>query len=113
MSTTQIISTALNSVTRHDDERQCCLAWDKYLSEHLIFPFDAIIENMEDSEVFSDGDLVSVKKIDGYADMYGLIVEVRKGRKKYFTELCLLKVLDKKSSNHKYVEAYKEWFDNR
>ena len=109
----QIITSALSGVVREKDEMQCYKAWDKYLSKHLEFPFDALIYDSMDSEVFMEDDKISVKKIDNYVDLYGLIVEVRAGRKKYFVALCTLEVSDRKSMNYKLIDAYNEWFHNK
>ncbi|ABR49490.1 hypothetical protein Amet_3362 [Alkaliphilus metalliredigens QYMF] len=88
--------------------------WEEYLNEHLDFPFDAIINNTdEDAGAFDIGDMVSVKRIDGIFDIYGIIVEVRKGRRKYHFPLCELEVSEKNSANYTIIDDYNFWFSNR
>jgi hypothetical protein len=111
--TKQIISGILSEAGKYKDELKCYEVWDKYLSKHLKFPFDAIVIDNYGSEVFKLNDQISIKNIDNYVSLYGLIAEVRFGRKKYFQQLCDTKVTDKKTTNYLFIEAYKEWFCNR
>jgi hypothetical protein len=46
-------------------------------------------------------------------DLYGIIVDVRFGLRKYAHPLCNLEVLDKKSPNYQHVMDYAVWFANR
>ena len=88
--------------------------WEEYLENNLKFPFEAtIVEWDGDTEVLDYGDIVSVKKIEGSFDLYGIVVEVRKGRRKYNIPLCLLEVKDKSSDNYIKVDDYNVWFSNR
>jgi hypothetical protein len=80
----------------------------------LKFPFEAIVvDRDEDTEVLDNGDIVSVKKIEGTFDLYGIVVDIRKGRRKYQIPLCELEVSDKSSDNYIKVDDYNVWFSNR
>lgn len=54
-----------------------------------------------------------VNKILGIFDLYGIIIETRKGRFKHEVPLCELEVSDRSSNNYIKVEAYNLWFSNR
>ena len=86
-------------------------AWCKYLEENLQFPFEAeIIDEPGPLEV---GDIIKVTGIDNINDLYGIVVNARKGRKKYPFPLCLLESVEKASRNHQLVDDYNLWFSNR
>ena len=98
--------------------------WMTFLSQNLVFPFEAIVEDVEgndgDAEHFGYENLypfrcqdrVKVLDTDFEDDLCGIIAGVRKGRKKYAIPLCDLSVADKTSNNHKLVDAYQTWFFN-
>lgn len=87
--------------------------WEEYLRNNLEFPFKAtIIDIDEDTEELDEGDIVNIKKIEGYFDLYGIIVEARKVRRKYHIPLCELEVNDKTSENYIKVDDYNFWFAN-
>ncbi|MCI0488663.1 MAG: calcium-binding protein [Blastocatellia bacterium] len=60
-----------------------------------------------------DGDRLKIKDISGVDDMYGIIVEVRLGKKRYDFPLCELKVRNRRSANYQMVRDYAVWFANR
>jgi len=94
--------------------------WQTYLSQHLTFPFAAKVDEVSDEEFFGRGDPGSIRYEDEVTvlntnfedDLYGVIAEIRKGKKKYSYPICNLAVLDKKSPNYKIVADYRVWFDN-
>ena len=94
--------------------------WETYLAQHLSFPFEAQADEISDEEFFGIGDPGPIRYRDklkvvntGFDDdKYGIIAEIRKGRKKYYYPLCDLDVLDKKSPNYKIVDDYRTWFAN-
>jgi hypothetical protein len=45
-------------------------------------------------------------------DSYGVIVDVRLGRRKYAFPLCNLEVADTESPNYRIVHDYRVWFAN-
>jgi hypothetical protein len=88
-------------------------AWQKYLEITLIFPFDAVASGYQDKGPLQSGDRVSVKKISIVDDLYGVIVELRRGRKKYHHPLCDLEVINEDSANYQPITDYCVWFANR
>lgn len=88
--------------------------WEEYLKNNLKFPFKVeVVDRCEHTQEISNGDILNVKKFLGTFDLYGIIVETRKGRYKYELPLCELEVSDKSSDNYIKVEAYNLWFCNR
>ena len=86
-------------------------AWCKYLEENLQFPFEA--EIIDDPGPLEVGDIIKVTGIDDIYDLYGIVVNARKGRQKYPFPLCLLESVEKASRNHQLVDDYILWFSNR
>lgn len=87
--------------------------WFGYLEEHLTFPFE--VEVVE-SERLHDPNLGKKFKVYSFEiddDLYGIIVNGRKMRKKVNYPLCDLEVTDKESPNYLSVRAYSIWFANR
>ena len=96
-----------------DDMYACVEAWDEYLEEVLVFPFDTVIAEGSNRGPLKVGDQIRVHSISLVDDHYGLIVNVRLGRRRYDHPLCDLEVLDKKSPNYQNVMDYVVWFANR
>ena len=88
-------------------------AWQKYLEKTLTFPFDAVVSGYQDKGPLQSGDRVSVKKISIVDDLYGIIVELRRGRKKYHHPLCDLEVVKEDYANDQPLKDYCVWFANR
>ncbi len=86
-----------------------CDTWINYLENELSFPFKASIQESEGLYLYV-GDVVNVKKIVGFEDLYGVLLEVRKGRKKYVFPLCDIEVVEKQSKNRFIIEAFIEWW---
>ncbi len=95
------------------DEMALFRAWETYLKEHLSFPFEAEIFEPQRRGPLGAGDRVKVLGISLVADLYGIIVEVRRGRRKYELPLCDLEVVDEDSPNYQPVSDYSLWFANR
>ena len=83
--------------------------WFDFLKSELTFPFDTIIEESENPGL-KWNDLVKVKGIAGFEDMYGILVEIRKGRKKYIFPLCDLEIIDKNSKNYFIIDKFLSWW---
>jgi hypothetical protein len=96
-----------------DDEMDAMLAWEEYLEEHLVFPFEAEVEEHQDEGPLQAGDRLKVTGIGTADDLYGVIVDVWRGRRKYAFPLCDLAVVDERSPNHELVDDYGTWFSNR
>ena len=86
--------------------------WLEYLEKNLSFPFEGKILEAEESAELRWKDIVKVVKIDNYVDPYGVLLEIRKGRRKYIFPLCDLEVVDKQSENHFITQAFLEWWSN-
>ena len=103
----KVLDTAKSEKRKHIEQ-----AWFDYLKEHLEFPFEAEVQLYSYSEVFSDGDIVNVKDLDNLIDMYGMMMKVKFERKTYYIPLVELDLIDKKSKNHKIINAFLEWSGN-
>ena len=88
-------------------------AWQRYMEKTLVFPFDAVVSGYQDKGPLQSGDRVSVKKISIVDDLYGVIVELRRGRKKYHHPLSDLEVINEDSANYQPIKDYSVWFANR
>ncbi len=88
-------------------------AWQNYIEKNLTFPFDAVVLGYQEKGPLQSGDRVSVKKISIVDDHYGIIVELRRGRKKYHHPLCDLEVINEDSANYQLIKDYCVWFANR
>ncbi len=86
--------------------------WRDYLDKVLTFPFDALIQGDMDKGPLNSGDQVSVKKIEMIDDLYGIIIELRLGRKKFHHPLDDVEVVDKDSPNQQPLNDYSVWMAN-
>jgi hypothetical protein len=96
-----------------EDEMDELYAWEAYLEAHLAFPFEAEVYEHQDRGPLRIEDRLKVTGIGLVDDHYGIIVDVRKGRRKYAFPLCDLDVVDENSPNHQLVKDYRVWFANR
>lgn len=83
--------------------------WLDFLKEELTFPFEAAIEETENFELRWK-DIIKVKKIENFIEPYGILLEIKKGRKKYIFPLCDLEIIEKQSKNRFITEAFLEWW---
>lgn len=97
----------------HGNEIAVMKRWGAYLEEHLNFPFEAEVDEWQERGPLRSGDKVSVKTISLIDGLYGIIVAVRLGRKKYDCPLCELAAIDKQSANAQLIQDYRVWFANR
>ncbi len=96
------------------DEMQALGAWEEHLDENLRFPFEAVVAEFQERGPLRTGDKVIVTGIaDATDEMYGIIVDVKEGRRKLAFPLCDLEATDKKSANYQLVKDYAIWFANR
>jgi hypothetical protein len=96
-----------------DDEMACLHGWEDHLTRHLVFPFEAEVDEFQERGPLRGGDRLRVTGIALVDDLYGVIVDVRKERRKYAFPLCDLAVVDERSPNHQLVADYRTWFANR
>jgi hypothetical protein len=66
-----------------DDEIAIFEGWEEYLEHHLSFPFEAVVKEWQERGSLKAGDTGSIKSISMVDELYGVIVELRVGRKKY------------------------------
>lgn len=59
------------------------------------------------------GDLVNVVGIRDIEDLYGILVDLRVGHRKYVFPLCDLIAVDENSLNYQLTDDYAVWFANR
>jgi len=88
-------------------------AWKDHLEQVLSFPFDAEVSEPQDRGPLKTGDQIKVKSIVEADDLYGVLVNVTRGRERFVFPLCDLTVRDKKSTNYTPVKDYCVWFANR
>ncbi|HEN21100.1 MAG TPA: hypothetical protein ENN86_03725 [Desulfobacteraceae bacterium] len=88
-------------------------AWNEYLIKALVFPFEAEVSEPQDHGPLDNGDIIQVNGIDEVDDLYGVLVKVTEGRRRFVFPLCDLEVTDKKSPNYIPVNDYCVWFANR
>ncbi len=89
-------------------------AWEQHLERNLRFPFDAVVAEFQERGPLQSGDKVVVTGIaDATDEMYGIIVDLRVGRRKYAFPLCDLEAADQKSPNYHLVKDYAIWLANR
>jgi hypothetical protein len=96
-----------------DDEMVALDVWDKYLTQHLAFPFEAEVAEFQERGPLHAGDRIQVIDISELDDLHGILVHVRAKREDYDFPLCDLEVVDKRSSNYQVVDDYAVWFANR
>ncbi|AOY76718.1 calcium-binding protein [Clostridium formicaceticum] len=97
---------------KSDDYMVALEKWEQILKERLEFPFEVEVVD-SDSHIIQVGNKLRVHGIEMIDDLHGIIVTVRKGRKKYAFELCLLEVLEDNAEMKQLVDDYSVWFANR
>ena len=97
-----------------DDDMDALGAWEEHLDAKLTFPFEAHVAEVQERGPLRGGDQVIVTGLsDVTDDMYGIIVDLKVGRRKYAFPLCDLETTNKKSPNYQLVKDYAIWFANR
>lgn len=97
-------------------------SWVPWLNSKLTFPFfvkrmddedDAYFTDVADHEPFRLGHVMKVIGIEMEDDLYGIILNVREGRKVGYVPLCDVQVLDKEDPNYWPIREYVVWFANQ
>ena len=97
-----------------DDDLDEFGAWEQHFEKNLCYPFEAVIAEYQERGPLRGGDKVSVTgSAEATDEMYGIIVDVRVGKRNYALPLCDLEATDKKSPNYQLVKDYAVWFANR
>ena len=86
--------------------------WIELFKDILQFPFDAEVCEPQDVSFISMGDKVKVHGIEMEDDLYGVIVSIRKGRRKYSFPLVDLEPLNASKEIRNLCNAYQYWFCN-
>ena len=95
--------------------------WGSYLAENLVLPFEAVVVDASFEEVFGFGrhgpirykDILTVLSVVSESESRGVLVSVKKGRRKYKYPLCDLEPTDKASANAKILSNYGNWLGCR
>ena len=95
------------------DEREFMLCWLNYLESNLTFPFKAEVSRESYSTTIKNGDIVTVKRLYDFVDLYGILATTLFERKKLFIPLVELIVIDEKSNNYQLIDDYNTWFSNK
>lgn len=107
------IQEVVNSA-RSSRERDVVRAWEKYLKQHLRFPFVAVVDEFLERGPLRAGDWVMVVKIVGSDEHNGVLVACRKGRRLFKKfPLANLAAADENSPNAQPIQDYRVWFANR
>ena len=91
--------------------------WSKYFAENLSLPFEAVVVEGNDADIFSRGrsgpnrnnDILTVISVGRNSARSGVMVTVKKGWKKYKCPIEDLEPTDKKSANAKLLYNYGNW----
>ena len=94
------------------DEIDELYAWESYLTDMLQTPFDAVVDESHEMGPIQVGDRLRVHRIEMADEMYGIIMNVRKGRRGYHVPLADMAV-PKSSSNAQIIQLYRVWYANR
>jgi len=86
------------------------LNWGYHLEEHLTFPFNANVEEVEITESYEREGRVEVLGLETIDDFHGIIVTCRARGKQTSCPLVNLKVVSKASKNARHVKDYRMWF---
>ena len=79
----------------------------------FVLPFEAKVSEVQEEGPLNDGDMVRVQGIAEADDLYGILVNVQYGRKRFVFPLCDLTVRDRKSAYYTPAQVYCVWFANR
>jgi len=107
----QRIQAIVNRAQGHD-EFAVFRAWQAYLEEHLVLPFEATVEEYQRGPV-RQGARVSVLAITFLDETYGTIVAVKHKHGVNELPLCDLKATEAGTEARQLVEDYAVWFANR
>lgn len=86
--------------------------WFDLFEQALEFPFEAVVCEPQDVSFISHGDKVKVHELLDEDDLYGIIVSIRKGRKKYSFPMVDLEPINVSKNLRNLNEAYQYWFAN-
>jgi len=88
------------------------LNWEEYLQSKLTFPFTCVISEYQEDGILQQGDELVAHGVVGEDDLYGVLFNTRKGRKKYIFPACDLEIKGSDDENAKIMHNYAVWFAN-
>lgn len=86
--------------------------WIDLFQKILEFSFDAEVCEDQESSFIQYGDKVKVDGLLDEDDLYGVIVSIKKGRKKYSFPIVDLSPINASKNVKNLFEAYQFWFSN-
>jgi hypothetical protein len=86
-----------------DDEMAAFETWNEHLKKVLSFPFEAVVDEFQESGPLRAGDKVTVESLADVVDMYGILVKVKHKRSQYDFPLCDLEATEPNSSNYRFL----------
>jgi hypothetical protein len=96
-----------------EDEMAAFIAWEGHFKKVLSFPFEAVVDEFQERSPLRAGDKVTVQSIVHVDGLYGILVKVKQGRRRYDFPLCDLEATEHNSSNYRFLREYVVWFANR
>lgn len=96
-----------------DGEMDHLYVWAEYLKDHLRFPFEAVVDEWQSRGPLRSGDKVRVHAIEDSDKMYGIIVKLRRGLRRFHFPLSDLAPADKTSPEYHLIYLYRTWFANK
>lgn len=96
-----------------DGELEILTAWESHLRQKLKFPFAAEISEPQDRGRLRQGYRVTVLRISGVDDQFGIVVEIALGRERFDFPLCDLRTVGRKSPHKQALSDYAVWFANQ
>lgn len=103
---------AVIDTAESEDEWAQIKAWSNYLQKKLKFPFDAVVIEYQERGPLQINDELKVVGVEMEDEHYGVIVQCKKGRKRYDFPLCDLDTANEHSSNFQPLNDYRVWFAN-
>ena len=87
--------------------------WEEYFRTKLTYPLTCVITEYQERGPLQQGDELAVHGVEHEDDFYGILLNTRKGRKKYVFPACDLEVKEGGGEeNIKALHNYCVWFAN-
>jgi len=98
------------NINHKDKTKEIDFYYEKLISD-LNFPFDVRVIDSEGENIIA-GDMVTAISVNNYFELYGVLLDVKKGKKRFVVPLCDIEVIDKRSKNAKVIKLFLEWWWN-
>lgn len=86
--------------------------WIDLFQETMELPFDAVVYEYQGGTSIKQGEQITVHGLLGEDDLYGVIVSISKGRRKYSFPIVDLKIINASRKMKNLMNAYQYWFSN-